>query len=145
MPHLRDNAYKPELFATATQSAYSVMLAPLLAYDNSVGLGSTNITSKGRAIYAMSLAKASASTQRALMLHLLVGISAQSTTRYENVDLIQQLLVSQKLEQVSSPSSTPAAPPRTPGSTPTPRSPRPPPTSAPPSGCPTAACPPCRA
>ncbi|WP_395294260.1 nitrate- and nitrite sensing domain-containing protein [Kitasatospora hibisci] len=101
LPHLRDNAYKPELFATATQSAYSVMLAPLLAYDNSVGLGSTNITSKGRAIYAMSLAKASASTQRALMLHLLVGISAQSTTRYENVDLIQQLLVSQKLEQVS--------------------------------------------
>ncbi|MFI6850631.1 nitrate- and nitrite sensing domain-containing protein [Kitasatospora sp. NPDC050467] len=101
LPHLRDNAYKPELFATATQSAYSTMVAPLLAYDNSVGLGSTNITSKGRAIYAMSLAKASASTQRALMLQLLVGISAQSTTRYENVDLIQQLLVSQKLEQVS--------------------------------------------
>ncbi|MFE2729363.1 nitrate- and nitrite sensing domain-containing protein [Kitasatospora sp. NPDC059327] len=101
LPHLRDTAYKPELFATATQSAYSVMLAPLLAYDNSVGLGSSNITSKGRAIYAMSLAKASASTQRALMLHLLVGISAQSTTRYENTDLIQQLLVSQKLEQVS--------------------------------------------
>ncbi|WP_406203374.1 nitrate- and nitrite sensing domain-containing protein [Kitasatospora sp. NBC_01560] len=101
LPHLRDVAYKPELFATATQSAYSVMVAPLLAYDNSVGLGSSNITSKGRAIYAMSLAKASASTQRALMLHLLVGISAQSTTRYENTDLIQQLLVSQKLEQVS--------------------------------------------
>ncbi|MER6401875.1 nitrate- and nitrite sensing domain-containing protein [Kitasatospora sp. NPDC001603] len=101
LPHLRDVAYKPELFATATQSAYSTMIAPLLAYDNSVGLGSSNITSKGRAIYAMSLAKASASTQRALMLHLLVGISAQSTTRYENADLIQQLLVSQKLEQVS--------------------------------------------
>ncbi|MEU6238581.1 nitrate- and nitrite sensing domain-containing protein [Kitasatospora sp. NPDC047058] len=101
LPHLREAAYGKNLFATATQSAYSVMLAPLLAYDNSVGLGSSNITSKGRAIYAMSLAKASASTQRALMLHLLVGISAQSTTRYENVDLIQALLVSQRLEQVS--------------------------------------------
>ncbi|MFJ2782422.1 nitrate- and nitrite sensing domain-containing protein [Kitasatospora sp. NPDC087315] len=101
LPHLRQVAYGKELFATATQSAYSVMAAPLLAYDNSVGLGSTNMTSKGRAIYAMSLAKASASTQRALMLHLLVGITSNATTRYENTDLIQQLLVSQKLEQVS--------------------------------------------
>ncbi|MGW6918924.1 sensor histidine kinase [Kitasatospora sp. NPDC054939] len=101
LPHLRDHAYGKDLFATATQSAYSVMLAPLLAYDNSVGLGSSSITSKGRAIYAISLAKASASTQRALMLHLLVGISAETTTRHENTDLIQQLLISQKLEQVS--------------------------------------------
>ncbi|MFF0412764.1 nitrate- and nitrite sensing domain-containing protein [Kitasatospora sp. NPDC004745] len=101
LPHLRANAYGPELFASATASAYSVMFAPLLSYDNSVGMGSTNATSKGRAIYAMSLAKASASTQRALMLHLLVGISAGTTTRYENSDMIQQILVAEKLEQVS--------------------------------------------
>ncbi|MFF3601718.1 sensor histidine kinase [Kitasatospora indigofera] len=101
LPHLRDNAYKPELFATATQAAYSTLIAPLMAYDNSVGFGSSSVTSKGRAIYAISLAKASASTQRALMLHLLVGIQAGSTTRYENTELIQQLLVSAKLEQVS--------------------------------------------
>ncbi|MET9403999.1 nitrate- and nitrite sensing domain-containing protein [Kitasatospora sp. NPDC002965] len=101
LPHLRANAYSPDLFASATTSAYSVMLAPLLAYDNSVGLGSSNLTSKGRSIYAMSLAKASASTQRALMLHLLVGISAGATTRYENADLIQQLLVAQRLEHTA--------------------------------------------
>ncbi|MGW7587328.1 sensor histidine kinase [Kitasatospora sp. NPDC054768] len=101
LAHLRANAYSPELFASATASAYSVMLAPLLAYDNSVGIGSANATSKGRAIYAMSLAKASASTQRALMLNLLVGISQNATTRYENQDVIQQILVSEKLEQVS--------------------------------------------
>ncbi|WP_371479422.1 nitrate- and nitrite sensing domain-containing protein [Kitasatospora sp. NBC_00315] len=101
LPHLRDNAYKPELFATATQAAYSALIAPLMAYDNSVGFGSSSVTSKGRAIYAISLGKASASTQRALMLHLLVGIQANSTTRYENNELIQQLLVSAKLEQVS--------------------------------------------
>ena len=101
LPHLRDNAYKAELFAPATAAAYSAMIAPLMAYDNSVGLGSSNITSKGRAIYAISLGKASASTQRALMMHLLVGITANSTTRYENAELIQQLLVSAKLEQVS--------------------------------------------
>ncbi|MER7758030.1 nitrate- and nitrite sensing domain-containing protein [Kitasatospora sp. NPDC097643] len=102
LPHLRQVAYTPELFASATANAYSVMFAPLLSYDNSVGLGgSNNLTSKGRAIYAMSLAKASASTQRVLMMQLLVGISANATTRHENADMIQQILVSQKLEQVS--------------------------------------------
>ncbi|GAA1416687.1 nitrate- and nitrite sensing domain-containing protein [Kitasatospora putterlickiae] len=101
LPQLRAAAYADNLFAPATVSAYSVMYAPLLSYDNSVGLGSSNLTSKGRAIYAMSLAKASASSQRALMLQLLVGISAQKTTRYENVDLIQQLLVAQRLEQTA--------------------------------------------
>ncbi|MEV7603775.1 nitrate- and nitrite sensing domain-containing protein [Kitasatospora sp. NPDC089797] len=101
LPHLRQAAYGKELFASATASAYSAMYAPLLAYDNSVGNGSSNATSKGRAIYAMSLAKASASTQRALMLNLLVGISQGVTTRYENQDMTQQILVSEKLEQVS--------------------------------------------
>ncbi|MFJ7913191.1 nitrate- and nitrite sensing domain-containing protein [Kitasatospora sp. NPDC096204] len=101
LPHLRANAYNPELFISATANAYSVMLDPLLAFDNSVGMGSANATSKGRAIYAMSLAKAAASTQRALMLNLLVGISANATTRYENQNVIQQILISEKLEQVS--------------------------------------------
>ncbi|WP_328955050.1 nitrate- and nitrite sensing domain-containing protein [Kitasatospora purpeofusca] len=101
LPQLRATAYSDTLFASATVSAYSVMFAPLLAYDNSVGLGSSSLTSKGRSIYAMSLAKASASTQRALMLQLLVGIAAQKTTRFENVDLIQQLLVAQRLEQTA--------------------------------------------
>ncbi|MFH9355687.1 nitrate- and nitrite sensing domain-containing protein [Kitasatospora sp. NPDC017646] len=101
LPHLRQVAYGKELFASATASAYSTMFAPLLAYDNSVGNGSANATSKGRAIYAMSLAKASASTQRSLMLSLLVGASTGATTRYENQDMTQQILVSEKLEQVS--------------------------------------------
>ncbi|MFF2149601.1 nitrate- and nitrite sensing domain-containing protein, partial [Kitasatospora sp. NPDC058190] len=101
LPHLRQVAYSKELFASATANAYSAMFAPLLAYDNSVGNGSANATSKGRAIYAMSLAKASASTQRSLMLSLLAGISQGVTTRYENQDMTQQILVSEKLEQVS--------------------------------------------
>ena len=101
LPHLRQVAYGKELFASATASAYSTMFAPLLAYDNSVGNGSANATSKGRAIYAMSLAKASASTQRSLMLSLLVGAATGATTRYENQDMTQQILVSEKLEQVS--------------------------------------------
>ncbi|MGW2256210.1 nitrate- and nitrite sensing domain-containing protein [Kitasatospora sp. NPDC001660] len=101
LPHLRANAYSPELFASATADAYSTLFAPLLAYDNSVGLGSTNAASKGRAIYAMSLSKAAASSQRALMLHLLVGIGTNSVTRYENQDLTLQVVVSEKLEQTA--------------------------------------------
>ncbi|MFE4976977.1 nitrate- and nitrite sensing domain-containing protein [Kitasatospora sp. NPDC056651] len=101
LPHLRANAYGTELFASATANAYSVLLDPLLAFDNSVGMGSANATSKGRAIYAISLAKSAASTQRALMLNLLVGINQNATTRYENQDVIQQILISEKLEQVS--------------------------------------------
>ncbi|MCU7822715.1 nitrate- and nitrite sensing domain-containing protein [Kitasatospora sp. DSM 101779] len=98
LPHLRENAYKPELLASATQAAYSVMFAPLLAIDNSVGFGSSSVTSKGRAIYAMSLAKASASTQRALMINLLAGIAQGTVSRYENQELIISLLVASKLE-----------------------------------------------
>ncbi|MEV4556471.1 nitrate- and nitrite sensing domain-containing protein [Kitasatospora sp. NPDC049285] len=101
LPHLRDNAYKPELFATATASAYSLMFAPLLAMDNSVGFGSSNVTSKGRAIYAMSLAKASASTQRALMLNLLVGLGVGGVDPHEGEDLISGLVVANKLESTA--------------------------------------------
>ncbi|MFE2352512.1 sensor histidine kinase [Kitasatospora cineracea] len=101
LPHLRANAYKPELFATATSNAYSLLFAPLLAMDNSVGFGSTNVTSKGRAIYAMSLAKASASTQRALMLNLLVGLGVGGVDGHEGQDLIQALSVAAKLEQTA--------------------------------------------
>ncbi|MFJ5233509.1 nitrate- and nitrite sensing domain-containing protein [Kitasatospora sp. NPDC088391] len=101
LPHLRDNAYKPELFATATANAYSLLFAPLLAMDNSVGFGSSNATAKGRAIYAMSLAKASASTQRALMLNLLVGLGVGGVDGHEGEDLIQSLTVAYRLEQTA--------------------------------------------
>ncbi|WP_316526132.1 sensor histidine kinase [Kitasatospora brasiliensis] len=101
LPHLRAYAYNSQQFISATANAYSVMIDPLLAFDNSVGMGSAAATSKGRAIYAISLAKAAASTQRALMLNLLVGISQNATTRYENQDVIQQILIAGKLEQVS--------------------------------------------
>ncbi|MFE9429334.1 nitrate- and nitrite sensing domain-containing protein [Kitasatospora sp. NPDC006697] len=101
LKHLRDNAYKPELYASATQAAYSAMISPLMAFDNSVGTGSAAGVARGRAIYAMSLAKASASSQRDLMLQLLIGIGTKRNSRFENTDLIQDLLVSNKLETVS--------------------------------------------
>lgn len=101
LQHLRDNAYKPELYASATQAAYSAMIDPLLAFDNSVGTGSAAGVARGRAIYAISLAKASASSQRDLMLQVMVGSAIDRNTHEENSDLIQDLLVSAKLEGVS--------------------------------------------
>ena len=101
LPHLRANAYKPELLLSATTAAYSTLIDPLLTFDNSVGTGSAVGVSRGRAIYAISLAKTAASTQRSTMYSLLVGTAGTQTSRYENTELIQGLLVSSKLEQVS--------------------------------------------
>lgn len=64
---LRQEAYRPALMPLATQQAYSEMFRPLMAFDNELGFGSTKVTSRGRAVYAVSLAKASSSTQRALV------------------------------------------------------------------------------
>ncbi|GAA1975557.1 nitrate- and nitrite sensing domain-containing protein [Kitasatospora viridis] len=101
LQHLRDNAYKPELYASATEAAYSAMIDPMLAFDNSVGTGSSEGVARGRAIYAISLAKAAASDQRDLMLMVMVGSGIDRNSRFENSDLIQDLLVGAKLEGVS--------------------------------------------
>ncbi|MFF7638665.1 nitrate- and nitrite sensing domain-containing protein [Kitasatospora sp. NPDC008050] len=99
LAHLRSVAYTPELYASATVDAYSVMINPLLSIDGSVGAGSAAGVNRGRAIYNISQTKAYSSAQRAQMLMLLVGINAQRTTRWENVQLIQDLLVSSNIQQ----------------------------------------------
>ncbi|WP_327069053.1 nitrate- and nitrite sensing domain-containing protein [Kitasatospora sp. NBC_01250] len=99
LAHLRSVAYTPELYASATIDAYSVMINPLLSIDGTVGAGSAAGVNRGRAIYNISQTKAYSSTQRAQMLMLLVGIGAQKTTRWENIQLIQDLLVSSNIQQ----------------------------------------------
>ncbi|WP_377269265.1 nitrate- and nitrite sensing domain-containing protein [Peterkaempfera sp. SMS 1(5)a] len=99
LPSLRENAFSHRLFPTATQNAYSVLIAPLMAYENEVGFGSSSVTSRGRAIYAIALAKASASTQRLLMTQLLMG--TKTFTAPETTNMVQAIAVSNKLEEVS--------------------------------------------
>jgi signal transduction histidine kinase len=67
LPTLRANAYRRDMMPLATVQAYSELFRPLASFDNELGFGSTKVTSRGRAVYAVSLAKASASTQRALV------------------------------------------------------------------------------
>ncbi|MGA5704284.1 nitrate- and nitrite sensing domain-containing protein [Peterkaempfera bronchialis] len=99
LPELRKNAFNTRLFPTATQNAYSVLIAPLMSFENEVGFGSSSVTSRGRAIYAVVLAKASASTQRLLMTQLLLGTG--SLSRPETSAMVQAISVSNKLEEVS--------------------------------------------
>ncbi|MBH5337179.1 nitrate- and nitrite sensing domain-containing protein [Streptomyces pactum] len=76
---LRRNAYTPELGGIQTQEGYVQVQHPLMEFANELGLGTGNITSYGRTVYAISLAQAAESLQRSLGVQLLVkpGPSAE--------------------------------------------------------------------
>ncbi|MDH6123051.1 signal transduction histidine kinase [Kitasatospora sp. GAS204A] len=98
---LRASAYTPQLFASATINAYQTLIGPLLSIDSTVGAGSAAGVNRGRAIYDISQTKAESSTGRAQMLMLFVGIGTGRNSRYENTQLIQDLLVSNSIQQTS--------------------------------------------
>ncbi|MFE1784500.1 nitrate- and nitrite sensing domain-containing protein [Streptomyces sp. NPDC059506] len=64
---LRRAAYKPQLSPNATQQAYSEMFRPLMMFANELNFGESDINSRGRGLYTISLTKASVSTTRALV------------------------------------------------------------------------------
>ncbi|GAB2940209.1 nitrate- and nitrite sensing domain-containing protein [Streptomyces mayteni] len=70
---LRDAAYTDDLPGVATEEGYVAVQHPLMSFSNELGLGSDNITSYGRTVYAISLAKAASSLQRSIGTHLLVA------------------------------------------------------------------------
>ncbi|MFH8365380.1 nitrate- and nitrite sensing domain-containing protein [Streptomyces sp. NPDC018031] len=76
---LRRNAYTSRLTGVQTEEGYVAVQHPLMEFANELGLGTGNITSYGRTVYAISLAKAAESLQRSLGVHLLVkpGPSAE--------------------------------------------------------------------
>ncbi|GAA2717553.1 MULTISPECIES: nitrate- and nitrite sensing domain-containing protein [Streptomyces] len=69
---LRSAAYTPALDGTKTEDGYGAIQRPLMAFTNELGLGTGNVTSYGRAVYAVSLAKAAESLQRSIGTHLLL-------------------------------------------------------------------------
>ncbi|WP_431041981.1 nitrate- and nitrite sensing domain-containing protein [Streptomyces sp. P1-3] len=69
---LRRNAYTPRLTGVKTEESYVAIQHPLMEFANELGLGTGNITSYGRTVYAISLAKAAESLQRSIGTHLLV-------------------------------------------------------------------------
>ncbi|GGX81072.1 ATPase [Streptomyces hiroshimensis] len=74
LPSLRKNAYKPEMTGVQTEDGYGAIQRPLMAFANELGsgLGTDNVVSYGRMVYAVSLAKAAESLQRSIGTHLLV-------------------------------------------------------------------------
>ncbi|MFJ3928588.1 nitrate- and nitrite sensing domain-containing protein [Streptomyces sp. NPDC090022] len=84
LQHLRDTAYnlntetpKKNLSASqggpvATEEGYVLVQHNLMQFSNELGLGTGNITSYGRMVYAIQLAKAAGSLQRSIGTHLLV-------------------------------------------------------------------------
>lgn len=68
---LRQNAYTARLPGVQTEEGYVTVQHPLMEFANELGLGTGNVTSYGRTVYAMSLAKAAESLQRSIGAHLL--------------------------------------------------------------------------
>ncbi|MGW7355048.1 nitrate- and nitrite sensing domain-containing protein [Streptomyces sp. NPDC054784] len=69
---LRAAAYTDELSGAQTEEGYVRIQHPLMEFANELGLGTGNVTSYGRSVYAISLAKSAESLQRSLGTHLLL-------------------------------------------------------------------------
>ncbi|MFJ7336078.1 nitrate- and nitrite sensing domain-containing protein [Streptomyces sp. NPDC101116] len=69
---LRQVAYSSKLKGVQTEEGYVEVAHPLTEFANELGLGTGNITSYGRTVYAMELTKAALSLQRSIGMHILV-------------------------------------------------------------------------
>ncbi|MFJ7151702.1 nitrate- and nitrite sensing domain-containing protein [Streptomyces sp. NPDC100445] len=70
---LRQAAYTSKTHGVETEEGYVTIAHPLMEFANELGLGTGNITSYGRTVYAMSLTKAALSLERSIGTHLLVN------------------------------------------------------------------------
>jgi len=82
---LRRVAYTPKLIGVQTEEGYTQIQHPLMEFANELGLGTGNITSYGRTVYAISLSKAALSLERSIGMHMLVkpgpGLSSLASQR----------------------------------------------------------------
>ena len=78
---LRQVAYTKALDPVNTEEGYVKVQHSLMEFSNELGLGTGNITAYGRTVYAVQLAKAAASLQRSIGVHLLVRPSSDDTVR----------------------------------------------------------------
>ncbi|MET9386383.1 nitrate- and nitrite sensing domain-containing protein [Streptomyces sp. NPDC002928] len=69
---IRAAAYTSKLPAVQTEEGYTLVAHPLMEFANELGLGTGNITSYGRTVYAISLTKAALSLERSIGMHLLI-------------------------------------------------------------------------
>ncbi|MFD7434389.1 nitrate- and nitrite sensing domain-containing protein [Streptomyces sp. NPDC059861] len=72
LQQLRQVAYTSRLDGVKTEEGYVEVAHPLMEFANELGLGTGNITSYGRTVYAISLTKAALSLERSIGTHILV-------------------------------------------------------------------------
>ncbi|MEU1342125.1 nitrate- and nitrite sensing domain-containing protein [Streptomyces sp. NPDC090075] len=72
LTNLRKAAYTTDLTGVQTEEGYTQIAHPLMEFANELGLGTGNITSYGRTVYAISLTKAALSLERSIGMHLLI-------------------------------------------------------------------------
>ncbi|MFG2600127.1 nitrate- and nitrite sensing domain-containing protein [Streptomyces sp. NPDC048462] len=78
LPDLRKAAYAEAMDPVKTEEGYVQVQHSLMEFCNELGLGTGNITSYGRTVYAIELAKAAESLQRSIGMHLLVRPSQEN-------------------------------------------------------------------
>ncbi|MGW7613936.1 nitrate- and nitrite sensing domain-containing protein [Streptomyces sp. NPDC054766] len=82
---LRKAAYTTKLPGVKTEEGYLQIQHPLMEFANELGLGTGNITSYGRTVYAISLSKAALSLERSIGMHMLIkpgpGLSSLASQR----------------------------------------------------------------
>ncbi|MET7477337.1 nitrate- and nitrite sensing domain-containing protein [Streptomyces sp. NPDC005648] len=77
---IRAKAYTSAYKGVQTEEAYVNLEHPLLEFSNELGLGTGNITSYGRSVYAIALAKGALSLERSIGMHLLVAPGPSQTS-----------------------------------------------------------------
>ncbi|MFD5101292.1 sensor histidine kinase [Streptomyces albidochromogenes] len=94
---LRKAAYSEALDPVKTEEGYVQIHHYLMELSNELGLGTGNITSYGRTVYAVQLAKAATSLQRSIGVHLLVRPSgdpeklAKQTVAFNSYNYLEQI------------------------------------------------------
>ncbi|GAA3376089.1 nitrate- and nitrite sensing domain-containing protein [Streptomyces sannanensis] len=93
---LRKAAYGKSMDPVKTEEGYTKVQHSLMAFSNELGLGTGNITSYGRTVYAIQLAKAATSLQRSIGTHLLIrpaedkSVRAQQTVAFNSYNYLEQ-------------------------------------------------------
>ncbi|MFD3381030.1 MULTISPECIES: nitrate- and nitrite sensing domain-containing protein [unclassified Streptomyces] len=76
LTQVRKTAFTTAMDPTKTEEGYVTVEHLLMEFSNELGLGTGNITSYGRTVYAVALSKGAASLQRSIGMHLLVKPSS---------------------------------------------------------------------
>ncbi|MCX4905156.1 nitrate- and nitrite sensing domain-containing protein [Streptomyces sp. NBC_00878] len=85
LTQIRKAAFTTAMDPTKTEEGYVLVEHLLMEFSNELGLGTGNITSYGRTVYALALSKGAASLQRAIGMHLLVKPSSNETVLKQQI------------------------------------------------------------